>query len=154
MTIMYRNSVQIGRFVAKQLGLPYKEEHMAGVQGPEPQSVNFADMESLCAHVAAEAGALVAEGCPMSEIAVLYAARKLGDVDTVPELLLSHLQRQGLMVTWAAEDARAKRNYDIKTDSVTTSTIHSDKAMAYAHVLLVGLPAVTAGRAGYTATLA
>jgi len=41
------------------------------------------------------------------------------------------------MWKWPVEDARAKRRYDITTDSVTVSTMHSMKGMDFAHVTLV-----------------
>ena len=41
------------------------------------------------------------------------------------------------MWKWPVEDARAKRRYDITTDSVTVSTIHSMKGMDFTHVTLV-----------------
>ena len=150
----YRNSVQISRFVAAKLGLPCEEKSLAGPQGPEAQEKAFADLDALCTHVTERVVALVREGCPMAEIAVLYASRRLGQQNDVPERLRDALERRGLMVTWAAEDARAKRRYDITTDTVTLSTIHSAKGLDYAHVFLVGLPPVTPGKSGYAEKLA
>lgn len=149
----YRNSVQIARYVAQRLGLP-EDTHLAGPQGAEPQQHSFADVDALCAHVADSAVNLVREGCPMAEIAVIYASRRLGSCPDVPERLRDTLERRGLMVNWAAEDARAKRRYDITTDSVTLSTVHSVKGMDYAHVFLVGLPPITPGACSYAEKLA
>ena len=47
------------------------------------------------------------------------------------------LARNGMMTLWPAEDERAKRRYDITTDAVTVSTIHSMKGMDFACVTLV-----------------
>lgn len=41
--------------------------------------------------------------------------------------------------TWIAEDYRAKRSYDVTTQSVTISTIHSVKGFDYACVFVIGL---------------
>lgn len=150
----YRNSVQISRYVAQRLGLPCDERLLAGPQGPEPQEHVFATPDALCAYVAETAARLVREGCPMSDVAVIYASRKLGAWDNVPERLREALEQHGLMVNWAAEDARAKRRYDITTDSVTLSTVHSVKGMDYAHVLLVGMPPFHMGGTGYAEKLA
>lgn len=152
--ICYRNSIQISRFAAQRLGLPCDEARLAGPLGPEPQIHHFTDMHQLCAHVAEKVTKLVCEGCPMAEIAVLYASRKLGACANVPEQLRDILEQRGFMVNWAAEDARAKRHYDVTTDSVTLSTIHSVKGMDYAHVFLVGLPETNSDKAGYAEKLA
>lgn len=150
----YRNSMQISRFTATALGLPCEEASLAGPQGAEPQQHTFADMDALCVHVTESVVALVREGCPMAEIAVIYASRRLGNCTDVPDCLRDTLERHGLMVTWVAEDVRAKRRYDVTTDSVTLSTVHSVKGMDYAHVFLVGLPPVKPGGRGYAEKLA
>ena len=43
------------------------------------------------------------------------------------------------MSQWVSEDYRAKRAYDITTDKVSISTIHSAKGLDYACVFLLGL---------------
>jgi superfamily I DNA/RNA helicase len=49
------------------------------------------------------------------------------------------MERKGLLHNWVSEDYRAKRSYDVTTDSVTISTIHSLKGFDYACVFLLGM---------------
>ena len=44
------------------------------------------------------------------------------------------LESRGIMSQWVSEDYRAKRAYDITTDKVSVSTIHSAKGLDYACV--------------------
>lgn len=150
----YRNSVQISRYVANALGLPCDDAQLLGPQGQKVQKKVFSDMSALYGHVVARVTDLVRGGCPMAEIAVIYASRKMGEWHDVPERLRDTLEQHGLMVNWAAEDVRSKRCYDITTDSVTLSTVHSVKGMDYAYVFLVGMPPVKSGDAGYAEKLA
>jgi ATP-dependent exoDNAse (exonuclease V) beta subunit len=46
---------------------------------------------------------------------------------------------QGLFCNWIAGDYRSKRSYDVTTQSVAISTIHSVKGFDYACVFVVGL---------------
>ena len=49
------------------------------------------------------------------------------------------LNSGGILCNWASENYHSKRSYDITTNSVTISTIHSTKGFDYACVFLVGL---------------
>jgi hypothetical protein len=42
------------------------------------------------------------------------------------------LGNQGIFCNWIAEDYHSKRSYDVTTQSVTISTIHSVKGFDYA----------------------
>jgi superfamily I DNA/RNA helicase len=77
-------------------------------------------------------------------MAVIYTRKTSRDERrvSIPELLSRALEARGLMSTWMAEDYRSKRGYDITTESVTISTIHSAKGLDYACVFLVGLDEV------------
>lgn len=57
----------------------------------------------------------------------------------MPELLIQVLENHGILSDWVSEDYRAKKSYDITTDSVTISTVHSVKGFDYAAVFAVGL---------------
>lgn len=142
----HRNSVQISRFVRERLGLAADRYEFIGPSGPEPEEHSFADMNQLYDFVRDQVAQLVRDGCAMADIAVLYASRHYGGCDDVPRLLLQTLEQQGLLVTWLSENTHAKRRYDITTDTITLSTIHSVKGMDYAHVFLIGLPPFTADK--------
>jgi superfamily I DNA/RNA helicase len=64
----------------------------------------------------------------------------------LPLLIGKVLDKRGLLHNWISEDYRAKRSYDVTTDSVTISTIHSVKGFDYACVFLLGLDWLTPGR--------
>ncbi len=130
--------------------------HLQGPQGVEPRKQSFDTVDALCSYVIKSIQEMLRDGYPMAEIAVLYASRTwqtaTGKVE-IPTILRDALERQGIMVSWVTEDDRAKRRYDITTDSVTLSTIHSVKGMDYAHVFLIGLPAMTASNTEYVKKL-
>jgi superfamily I DNA/RNA helicase len=77
----------------------------------------------------------------LSEFAVLYTKRSLagGETSSAPEMIMTTLESGGIMCQWVSEDYRAKRGYDITTDKVSISTIHSAKGLDYACVFLLGL---------------
>jgi len=45
----------------------------------------------------------------------------------LPLFIGKALDKRGLLHNWISEDYRAKRSYDVTTESVTISTIHSVK---------------------------
>ena len=49
------------------------------------------------------------------------------------------LESNGILSNWASENYRSKKSYDITTNSVTISTIHSVKGLDYSCVFLLGL---------------
>ena len=69
------------------------------------------------------------EGYPLSEMAVIYAMKTPeNDPDmNLPLLIGKALDKRGLLHNWISEDYRAKRSYDVTTENVTISTIHSVK---------------------------
>lgn len=76
----------------------------------------------------------------MSEIAILYThSRMEGLAASLPESLLEAVEARGVMARWVARDATSKRYFDITTDSVCISTIHSAKGLDFSHVFLLGM---------------
>ncbi|MFH1941141.1 MAG: 3'-5' exonuclease [Pseudomonadota bacterium] len=88
------------------------------------------------------------ESYPLSEMAVIYAMKTPeNDPDMIlPLLIAKELDKRGLLHNWISEDYRAKRSYDVTTESVTISTIHSVKGFDYACVFLLGLDWLEPGR--------
>ncbi|HPN98615.1 MAG TPA: 3'-5' exonuclease [Syntrophorhabdaceae bacterium] len=76
-----------------------------------------------------------------TEIAIIYTVKsRKGSEDLhLPHELEKELQSKGIMSTWISEDYRSKRSYDVTTNNVTISTIHSVKGFDYACVFLTGL---------------
>ena len=50
----------------------------------------------------------------------------------LPDLMTKALENQGILCNWIAGDYHSKRSYDVTTQSVTISTIHSVKGFDYA----------------------
>ncbi len=78
----------------------------------------------------------------LSEIAILYLTSKVGgeqNTVSLPERIGVALDDKGLIYDWVSQDYRAKKSYDITTDSVTISSVHSVKGFDFAAVFVVGL---------------
>jgi superfamily I DNA and RNA helicase len=110
--------------------------------GPEPEIKQFADFTEITEYAADKITEIVdTDGCPYSEIAVLYAMKYPGDnlKTPLPEMIEKALDSRGIFNNWVSEDYRSKKAYDITTNSVTISTIHSVKGLDYSTVFLLGL---------------
>ncbi len=154
----YRNTQEITAFAARFSGSPGGAAPVAtgAVHGPEPAVRRFAD---LAAAVASIPGTILdlqrSYGYPLSEFAVLYPMRSLGDgaegdvVDgagaDLPAAIQTTLDAQGIVWRWASEDMHSKRSYDITADSVTVSTVHSVKGLDFAAAFLVGFDMLRPG---------
>ena len=150
---VYRNTVEIRnfaqRFFRKTIG---KHEEMGStycdVHGPAPELKCLESYDQIAALVAETIKTFNEQGeYPLSEMAILYARRSLkeGDNVLIPELFAKGLEAKGIMSRWISEDYRAKRHYDITTETISISTIHSAKGLDYACVFLVGLDQVDPG---------
>lgn len=135
----YRNTKQIARAAGLALGTEPEPESLAGADGPEPAWLVSPDLPAQVADVADAVARLAHGGVPMSEIAVLYVRSRGEGTASLPEALLHAIEARGALARWAARDAASKRSFDITTDSVTVSTIHSAKGLDFAHVFLLGL---------------
>ena len=104
-------------------------------------SGNYSGLDAIIAFTADEiVRVATAEGCPYSEIAVLYVMQRPDATEApLPDQLEEELAAKGIMSKWASENYRSKRTYDITTNSVTISTIHSAKGMDFSYVFLLGL---------------
>jgi superfamily I DNA/RNA helicase len=56
------------------------------------------------------------------------------------------LESKGILYKWASENYQTKKFYDITTNSVTISTIHSVKGLDFSCVFLVGLDFLDPGK--------
>jgi superfamily I DNA and RNA helicase len=150
---VYRNTVEIRdfaqRFISKTVG---KHEEMGStycdVHGPAPELKRLESYEQITGFV----GDMIKsfseqEEYPLSEMAILYARRSLkeGDNGLIPAMFADGLEAKGIMSGWISEDYRAKRSYDITTETVSISTIHSAKGLDYACVFLAGLDQLEPG---------
>lgn len=140
LTQQYRNTRTIATFAARLQTTPSGTVTFEGANGPEPSWIQAPEWRELVHRVADAVAERVEAGVPMNEIAVLYTHKIAGEEeDALPDALHQALEARGLLTHWASKDEYGKRNYDITTDSVTISTIHSVKGMDFAHVFLLGL---------------
>lgn len=109
------------------------DDQLGVVEGEMPRVILANSTEDAAAKAAQRITDMRKQGMPQGRLAVLYAKSE----QNLPRTLRKALSLQGHMWIWPVEDARAKRRYDITTDSVTVSTIHSMKGMDFAHVTLI-----------------
>ena len=149
----YRNTREISNFASKFIG---KTEAKADTQqsgqlelfpdffdfsGPKPELKQSQDFDSIIKYVAEKIKEVAnTERCPYSEIAIIYTIKSPGDnlKEPLPLMIEKELESNGILSNWVSENYRSKRTYDITTNSVTISTIHSVKGLDYSCVFLLG----------------
>lgn len=148
---VYRNTIEIagfaGRFISKTSAQTEPKNlelfpDFFAFHGPAPVIERFEGLDQVISYVTDEIFSLVERGeYPLSEIAVVYARKSWGDeaAQALPKMFEDALIAKGILCRWASEDYLSKRSYDITTNSVTISTIHSTKGLDFACVFLVGL---------------
>jgi superfamily I DNA/RNA helicase len=107
-----------------------------------PELVPFKDFVDICTFVADKTADIAKkDDCPYSEFAILYVKKTPpGDSSlTVPEMIERALASKGIFSNWVSKNYQNKCAYDITTNSVAVSTIHSAKGFDYACVFLIGL---------------
>ncbi|MFZ5573029.1 MAG: DEAD/DEAH box helicase [Thermodesulfobacteriota bacterium] len=158
---IYRNTMEITNFAARFLGASPADGQgdnrgqlelfpdFFDFHGPEPELIPCGGLEQLLDGIADRITVLTRHnGLPFSEIAVLYSMKTPGRLNGVnlPLAIRERLEGAGILCTWTTENYQAKRSYDITTDSVSISTIHSAKGLDYACVFLVGLDFIESER--------
>ena len=115
--------------------------------GPAPVFKKCETMQKAISFTGSTIKSLTEKEYALSEIAVIYTVRSRKDADdfNIPRELEKELQSKGIMTNWVSEDYRSKRSYDVTTNSVTISTIHSVKGFDYACVFLIGLDMLEPG---------
>jgi superfamily I DNA/RNA helicase len=151
---VYRNTKEITSFTSRFLGKDIAARNDSpqpqmelfpdyfDFSGPNPMIQQFPDMESIVQYIPEQIAAEVTkDGGPYSEIAIIYSMKNPDYLseNSLPEMLEKAMEAKGILCSWTAENARTKRNYDITTNSVSISTIHSTKGLDYACVFLLGL---------------
>ena len=127
-----------------------------GVQNPEgeaPRLRQIADAAEGIAYIAGRIRSLHGQGVPYSEMMILYAKRRFAGLEVdLPLFLQDSLEECGIIASWPARDAQSKAGWDITTDSVTISTIHSMKGMDAEAVFIIGLDALKPNQAQISQT--
>ncbi|MFO8083770.1 MAG: 3'-5' exonuclease [Desulfobacterales bacterium] len=116
--------------------------------GPSPEIIKFDSFDEILHFVVKQIGTIREEKFPLSEIAILYSKKKpeKGSNMILPEFIGKHLDMNGIMHRWASKDYQNKKAYDITTNSITISTIHSAKGFDYSSVFLLGMDSLKPGR--------
>ena len=109
--------------------------------GPVPLITKFSDIDEIIDFVTNKTIELSANnGIPFSEIALLYASNYYGEpaLPDLPNAFIDAFKSKGIFFNWVSEDVRAKKAYDITTNSATLSSIHCIKGLDYYCIFLVG----------------
>ena len=167
-SFVYRSTREIYEFTSKFIGSDKGSgESKAGGQpglfpdlyeyhGPKPQIKQFRDIQEVVTFVAEAIKKLVDdEGCPCSDIAILYTVKSPeGDYEkNIPLMVGAALEKKGILSNWVSRDYNSKRSYDVTTHSVTISTIQSAKGFDYSRVFLIGLDLLNPVRCSEEQTL-
>ena len=151
LSCVYRNTLEICRFADRFIdqSIMVKESDdmelfpgFGEFHGPEPDLIKLENLDETVTYTADKIKELHdKQNIPLSEISVIYCKKHFGDEEArrLPKMLERALNSRGILCTWAAENYFSKRSYDITTDRVTISTIHSTKGLDYACVFLIGL---------------
>jgi len=159
----YRNTREIAQFANRFIGAQKSASADQGQQqldlfpdffdfsGPKPEIKQFPDWEAIVVYVADQVIEVQKQDqCPYSEIGIIYTLKSPDKTmpDPLPVVIGKALESRGILSNWVAENYLAKRSYDITTNSVTISTIHSAKGLDFSHVFLLGLDCL--GPGGWT----
>lgn len=150
----YRNTKEItqfaDRFIKQQVSTDEKKAALQkelfpdffDFSGPKPEMMKFQQFEEILDYTGNKILEIVdTDGCPYSEIAILYSIKnpETGLKHPLPVAFQKELEKKGILSHWLSENYRSKSTYDITTNSVAISTIHSVKGLDYSHVFLLGL---------------
>ena len=159
-SFVYRNTKEITAFTSRFLGKDMSSGNGStqtqlelfpdyfDFSGPKPEIQQFSDIESIVRFIPEKISDMVAQdGCPYSEIAILYTTKNPSQTSetSLPSMIEKVLQTKGIPCSWTAENVSAKKHYDITTNSVSISTIHSAKGFDYTCVFLIGLDFLESG---------
>lgn len=146
----YRATRQLRRFSDHLAGIAEAEDApqldlfppSPAFDGPLPQLRAFSDLPALLRWLGDAVRQQLDAGHPANEIAILFLSRTLGTVtEQLPEEIRAQLRQQGVFCHWLSRNVSTKMLYDISTEAVTISTVHSVKGLDYASVFLLGLDA-------------
>lgn len=149
---IYRNSHEIAKLARHIINEPAAKEltkndavflpENFGHHGPAPMAILGNSGEEILKYIGDEILRLQKiEEIPYSEIAVLYISRKSPycSGEEFPDKIKEALEIKGILADWMSEDYRSKKSYDITTEKVCISTVHSAKGLDYDTVIVVGL---------------
>lgn len=118
------------------------------LRGPYPEIKQFKNYDDIMKYIVAETKVLKEKGFPFSETAIIYSRKSpKNDPNIVlPQMVEKYLDENGILHNWTSENYQSKKTYDVTTNSVTISTIHSVKGFDYSSVFLLGMDSLKPGR--------
>jgi hypothetical protein len=153
---VYRSTKQLNNFASTFLNEISKEEDQQLdlfpdfdiLTGPKPEIKQFCNYQEIMIYLIAKLELIRKKGFPLSESAVIYPMKSpKQDPDIViPKKVEKHLDDNGILHNWASKNYHSKKAYDITTNSITISTIHSVKGFDYSNVFLLGMDFIEPGR--------
>lgn len=133
----YRSTRRIAELGARVLEAEAPE--CLSAEGHSPLWLTGGNPAAQIEQIADSIASLVQAGTPMNEIAVLYVTQHMGLSRSFPELMIESLEARGILAQWLSKDTDSKQRFDITTENVVISTIHSAKGLDFAHVFVIGL---------------
>ncbi|GAB1411250.1 nuclease-related domain-containing DEAD/DEAH box helicase [Desulfovibrionales bacterium] len=114
--------------------------------GQKPILKQVHDMSEAASYIISRIQALYSQRIPYSEMMLLCATNKHPSAPNtlLPEFLVEQLEENGILVSWVSQNAQSKTSWDITTDKVSLSTIHSMKGLDAKAVFILGLDSLEA----------
>lgn len=151
---VYRNTIEIAEFASKFISDNSESHKKAGdtqieicpgfndAHGPKPLLLQFSNMDKIIDYVAEGIRDIsINQKIPLSEIAIIYSSSfyQNPSLPELPNMFESALDSKGILSNWISQDYRSKKLYDLTTNRVAISSIHSIKGFDYSCVFLIGL---------------
>ena len=151
---VYRNTIEIAEFASKFISDNSESQKKDGVtqmemfpgfndaHGPKPLLLQLSNMDKIIDYVAKGIRDIsINQKIPLYEIAIIYSSSfyQNPSLPELPNMLESALASKGILSNWISQDYRSKKLYDLTTNRVAISSIHSIKGFDYSCVFLIGL---------------
>lgn len=144
---VYRNTIEIAEFASKFISDNSESQieicpGFNDAHGPKPLLLQFSNMDKIIDYVAEGIRDIsINQKIPLSEIAIIYSSSfyQNPSLPELPNMFESALDSKGILSNWISQDYRSKKLYDITTNRVTISSIHSVKGFDYSCVFLIDL---------------
>lgn len=110
-------------------------------EGEAPRCMQVTDAAAAAHAICLRIQELHTSGIPYSEMMVLCASRKhhSASEQDFPQFLQEYFESRGILSSWMAKDVQSKTSWDITTDKITISTVHSVKGLDAEVVFIWGL---------------
>ena len=156
LTYVYRNTKEIYNFASTFIkGTAGKKEQQFDMfpdfgvlKGPQPEIKQFKNYDDIMNYIIIKINSIKEKGFPFSETAIIYSRKSPKEDPSIilPQMVENCLDENGILHNWASKNYQSKKVYDITTNNVLLSTIHSVKGFDYSNVFLLGMDLIKPGR--------